>query len=779
MTLISSPMLHLAAMVAGSAAPGAPAVDSAVEAKALDQAPVVAVVTPLPATGAETAKLETLLLDDAMAAAAEQTEPAPAATDAPLLADAAADEVAGSFSRLQLAMASPDAAPTSDAPVQLELPLGDAPAAPQLAQADTPQPEAAPTDGPPADGAATEAAPPSADGPAMESVPADAPVDQALAAPVPPEEPGIDADEALIDGRRRPGVQKGLPDRITQENLGAVRPPPPEAFPVDQIPVPDRWRLVQALCPLKDSIYPGIEAVCHSPLNPYNQNFLKGDRPIDLKSKPSWLPIKGEDWFLALTGISDTVVEPRSFPTPVNRQLVNQPGALDVFGRGNSEVYAQTFLFGGSLIKGSTAFLPPFVEYRILGAYSASYVNVRERRVLDVRPSKKSHRFDNFWALQEAFVDYHIRNVSDRFDFDSVRIGIQPFQADFRGFLFNDNQLGVRFFGNRDNNRFQYNLAYFLRLEKDTNSGLNDVTQRPRRDGVFFANVYRQDFPIPGLTGQVSFTYNFNRERGRVHVDKNGFPVRPVLLGNLETRNYNVAYLGYSFDGRIGRLNLTGSAYYARGKDGNSFFTGEPAKIRAGFAAIEASYDYDWIRLRASGLYATGDGNPYDNKETGYDAIFENPIFAGADTSYFIRQTIPFAGGGRVVSLSSRNGLLFDLRSSKEEGQSNFNNPGTMLLGVGADFDLTPKIRISANASHIWFENVATLQALRQEGSIPKSFGTDLSIAAIYRPKAIQNVVFRLSGAVLDPSKGFSDLFTNSSGDDRYYSVLFNAILSF
>ena len=32
-----------------------------------------------------------------------------------------------------------------------------------------------------------------------------------------------------------------------------------------------------------------------------------------------------------------------------------------------------------------------------------------------------------------------------------------------------------------------------------------------------------------------------------------------------------------------------------------------------------------------------------------------------------------------------------DLRSSKDEGQSNFNNPGTVLLGVGADFDVLPR----------------------------------------------------------------------------------------
>ena len=57
-------------------------------------------------------------------------------------------------------------------------------------------------------------------------------------------------------------------------------------------------------------------------------------------------------------------------------------------------------------------------------------------------------------------------------------------------------------------------------------------------------------------------------------------------------------------------------------------------------------------------LYASGDSDPYDNIETGFDAIFENPIFAGADTSYWIRQSIPFAGGGRAIAINGRNGIL-------------------------------------------------------------------------------------------------------------------------
>ena len=577
--------------------------------------------------------------------------------------------------------------------------------------------------------------------------------------------PPIDPD--IIDGRRRPDYTDPLPDRVDQTNPGAVRAPPPEAFPLDQVPIPDRWRLIESLGVVKERWF-----------DPYNQNTYKGDRPINPEKVP-WLPIKGNDWFFVLNAISDTVFEPRTFPIPVGVQTTEDPDRIDVFGNDFSPVFSQTFIVGAALLKGSTAYKPPDVEYRVTLALNVNHVDVPERRVLFVEPSKSSHRTDHFLGVQELFFDYHFRNVSDRYDFDSARIGIQPFQSDFRGFLFQDQQLGLRFFGTRDNNRFQYNFGAFWRLEKDTNSGLNAILQRPRDDFVFVANAYRQDFLIPALTSQVTVVYNRNREGNDVEIDDNGFPVRPALLGTLRGRDYDVVYLGYNADGRIGRINLTASAYWALGEDRNSFFTDRQADINAQFGALELSYDHDWMRFRLSGLYASGDGDPYDDEETGFDAIFENPIFAGADTSYWIRQTIPFAGGGRAISVNGRNGILNSLRSSKEQGQSNFNNPGTMLLGVGADFDLTPEFRLSANANHLWFEDTATLEALRVEGSIPKDIGYDVSAAAIWRPKATQNLVFRLSGAALFSGDGFRDLFDNLGNDRTFYSVLANAILTY
>ena len=605
-------------------------------------------------------------------------------------------------------------------------------------------------------------------------------------------------DPEIIDGRRRPDYTEPLPDRIDQTNLGAVRAPPPEAFPTDQIPIPDRWRLAESLGIVKEDI-----------LDPYNQNTYKGDRPICIPTEeeqerrrklreaaeaagepapygsakcrtPKFLGLEGNDWFFVANLISDTVIEPRTFPIPVGVQTTEDPDRLDVFGDTFSPVFSQTFIAGAALLKGSTAYQPPTVEYRVTLAYNVNYVDVPERRVLFVEPSKSSSRLDHFLGVQEAFVDYHFKQFdNDRFDFFSIRAGIQPFQSDFRGFLFQDQQLGVRLFGNRDNNRFQFNLGAFMRLEKDTNSGLNSIVKTPRSDFVFVANAYRQDFLIPALTSQVTVVYNLNRESSDVEIDDNGFPVRPALLGSLRGRDYDVVYLGYNADGRVGRINVTGSFYWALGEDRNNFFTDRPANINAQFVAAELSYDRDWIRVRASGLYASGDSDPFDDKETGFDAIFENPIFAGADTSYWIRQTIPFAGGGRAVSVNGRNGILNSLRSSKEQGQSNFNNPGTMLLGIGADFDLTPEFRLSTNANHLWFEDTSTLQALRVEGSIPKDIGYDLSAAAIYRPKANQNIVFRLSGAALLGGGGFRDLFDNLGQGNNYYSILANVTLTY
>ncbi|XOV78036.1 MAG: hypothetical protein ACFHVJ_13920 [Aestuariibacter sp.] len=523
--------------------------------------------------------------------------------------------------------------------------------------------------------------------------------------------------------------------------------------------VPDRWRIVENI---------GITSNLLDPYGPHNP--LKGDMPI-------W----GKDWFYNLLAISDSVIEPRNFPVPVGVATTTRPDSLDTIGLGDTTVFSQSFIVENVVYKGDTVFKPPDHEFRLTTVFNYNRVHADERGILNIDPNLGGddgrRRSDQFLGIQAAFYDKHLRNVSDRYDFDSLRIGIQPFSSDFRGFLFQDSQFGVRLFGTRNNNIFQYNLAWFRRVEKDTNSGLNDIGQGLRDDDIFAANLYWQDFPSKGFFSQATVVYNRNREKGQFEYDKNGFIVRPAsLFEERFSRDYDVTYLGYNGDGHFGRLNFTTSWYYAIGEQSSTRYPDAEDEISAFFTANELSIDYDWLRLKASVLWSSGDDDAFDDKATGFDAIFENPQFAGADTSYFIRQTVPLIGGGSVV-LSGRNGLIPSLRPSKEQGQSNFINPGLQLLGVGFDADILPELRLSMNANQLWFDDTQVLQKLRQQSEIDRNFGQDISAALIWRPYQSQNIVLRLSAAVLLPGSGFEDLY--GSDAQTPYSVLFNAILTY
>ncbi len=563
-------------------------------------------------------------------------------------------------------------------------------------------------------------------------------------------------DEAVRpDSEIKPVRPGGGPALVTLPPVDPGQVPPPQAnLPRESVPIPDRWRLMSALG-FKFPLY-----------DPYNQNPLKGDLPV--------LKALGPDWFFNLGVISDSLFEFRRLPTPVANQVSIQPGANDIFGAGKQSVFVQNLILNFALIKGNTTFKPPDYEFRFVPVINYNRAKVEEAGALRIDPSEGTRRTDNFVGVQELFADVHLRNVSDRYDFDSLRVGIQPFTSDFRGFLFQDSPVGIRLFGNRSNNQFQYNLAWFRRLEKDTNSGLNSVEKSLRKDDVFVANLYRQDWPMVGFTSQLTAIHNSNRETAE-EFDTNGFLVRPAFFGDTRPHKYKVTYLGYNGDGHFGPWNVTTANYLAIGTDERHPLARQKQNIRAGFHATELSRDFDWIRIRGNFLVASGDKDPYDDEATGFDAIFENPQFAGADTSFSIRQGIPLIGGGGVA-ISGRNGILPSLRSSKEQGQSNFVNPGIALLGMGADFDVMPELRVFTNVSRLQFMNVSSLEALRNQAISSRDLGTDYSVAFHWRPFFTQNLIINGSAAVLKPGQALKELY----GDGRsLYSVLFNVVLSF
>jgi hypothetical protein len=560
------------------------------------------------------------------------------------------------------------------------------------------------------------------------------------------------------------GAQRAAPETTPGQGAAAEaeqfdRGPQPAASPVplpgladyvESVPLPDRWRIVDALG-YKSSLF-----------DPYNRNPLKADTPF------------AGDWFYDVSLLSDSKYVYRDLVSAVDLASAERPGSNDVFGRPSGFELSETVATDLVLYKGDTVFKPPDWQIRVTPVVNYNYASVQESGLLNIDPRDGTTRSDEFLGLQNAFVEKRLRDVSDRFDFDSIRVGIQPFSSDFRGFLFQDNQLGVRLFGTRDNNIFQYNVAYFRRIEKDTNSGLNDLTQPLRHDDIALVNLYWQDMPVKGFTSQGTVVYNHNTEGDGEYYNKDGFLVRPAAIGLEMPHDYDVVYIGYNGDGHFGRMNATASLYYVTGHEEPGIFVPGRVDISAGFAALEISRDFDWARIRLSGLYATGDSNPYGHTATGFDAIFENPQFAGGDTSYWISQAVPLVGGGGVT-LSSGNGVLADLRSSKDEGQSNFVNPGLILGGIGADLDVLPTLRVTFNLNSLFFANTEVIAALRNQAFDQQHIGEDASVAVTYRPLQSQNIVLRVAYARLFTANGFDALFPNMS--PNYF--LANVVLAY
>ncbi len=513
------------------------------------------------------------------------------------------------------------------------------------------------------------------------------------------------------------------------------------------IPIRDRWRIGYA---------GGL-------LDPYSQNLLKAD-----------FPIIGQNIFFNFVGISDTLFEARKLPTAqgISREQAASP---NFFGRGRQLFFNQNFVTSFELFKGSTGFKPRDWAVRVTPVFNVNYLNVQERNIVNLDVRNGTTRTDGQIALQETFVEKRLVDLSRNFDFISVRAGIQGFTSDFRGFIFSDNEPGIRFFGSFDNNRYQWNLAYFNLLEKDTNSMLNSFETRHRQ--VVIANLFKQDFIWQGYTAQLSFHHDRDdsgtQDPNGQQYDTNGFIVRPARLGDARPHNVRSYYLGWAGDGHIGRFNISHAFYQVVGDVTHDPVAGKPVSINAQLAAAELSYDIDWLRPKISVFYASGDRNPTDGTAGGFDSILDNVNFAGSGFSFFNRQGIGLSQTG--VFLTNRFSLLNDFRSSKIQGQAQFVNPGIIAANAGLDAEITPKLKMILNFNYLWFAATQPLQYVLHQPRVRSAIGADYSAGFIYRPLLSQNIVLSGGLAGFTPGGGFRDI----QDGETLYSAFFSATLTF
>ena len=469
------------------------------------------------------------------------------------------------------------------------------------------------------------------------------------------------------------------------------------------IPLPDRWRFGW---PRHDRYQPKRQTpyVEGSLFDPYNQNFLKGDYPIS-----------GNHTFLNLNLQSVSVLNPRT---------------VAAAGRRDQFFTNQNLVFGAEIFKGDTVFEPKRLAIRLTTVLNFNFL---ANNTLNPFKSKLGK---TRLAVEEAFFEKRLAVISPNFDFVAVRAGMQNFTSDFRGFLFSENQLGIRFFGNAHANRDQFNFVYFNLRQRDEVSQLHLFDRR--RQNVFIANWFRQDFLTKGYTAMLNF--HFNNDRGITAGDR----------GRL-----NVAYLGFHGDGRIGSWAIDHAFYQAFGHDTFNRLARRAVDINAQMGALEVSRDSDWLRYRASFFFASGDKDLNDGKANGFDMISDNPNFAGGGFQFWTQQATVL-GGGRGI-LTNKFSLLANLRN-KFTQRSNFVNPGLVLVNLGADFRLTPKFKTVANLSYLRFARANVLRQLTGDPGIDSRIGADLSVGLKFRPFLNENVTYVMGVSALFPQGGYARL---------------------
>jgi hypothetical protein len=551
------------------------------------------------------------------------------------------------------------------------------------------------------------------------------------------------------------GSYREFRHRLDSDPNYVLNPAPESLPPAADVfaTVPDRWALQQP--EYRRYAAPG-DYVYSKPrwYDPFNRNRFKGDEPI-------WPSLLGQQVFLNITATSDTTFDARRVPSPSNVSSPN-PGSNEFFGRGEQEFVDQTLRFSFDLFHGDTSFKPVDWRVRITPEISINDLNVRELGIVGPDVLSGTNRFDTHVGLQEAFAEVKLHDIGPNYDFISLRAGIQQFNADFRGFLFVDEQPAVRIFGDLLSDKIEYNAAYFQFLEKNTNSGLNTFERRHQQ--VVLGNVYLQDFFFPGYTAE--FVAAWNKDDATIRYDDNGFLVRPAPIGTVVNQNpgagpiphaIRVGYFGWLGSGHIHRFNLTHAFYQAIGEDTFNPIAGRPVTVNAQLAAAEVSYDRDWVRYRVSAFYTSGDANPRDGRARGFDSILDLDSFAGGLFSFWNREGFRLTGSG--VLLTTPGSLIPSMRASKDEGQANFVNPGIFLANAGADFDITPKLKGFANVNFLRFERTEPLEFVLFQSPIRHTIGVDYGAGVTYRPPLSENIVLTGGTAMLTPGAGFRDIY--------------------
>ena len=486
---------------------------------------------------------------------------------------------------------------------------------------------------------------------------------------------------------------------------------PAPASVLDIEPALNRWRLMEPL---------GVGERARNPLyDPYNPNVLKGDYPL-----------VGEKVFFATTAVLDAFGD---FKTNLDftRRIRNVP-----FDEHN-DVGQLTGTLAVEVFHGDTVFAPkdwavratPIVRWRCGDRNAISQGCGEDVRILEV------------------FGEAKLFEVGRNFDATSARLGLQIFNSDFQGFIYNDVQPGGRLFSELSRNQFKLNIAGFDRLNKEKLSGLNEFKRREH--AVAVASLEWDDFVMPGF---------------------NVLPNIVVSIDDKLNRTLEAYYVGIATNGRLGRFNVNSAVYYVFGQTADNTPDRRSQDISAGMVFAQVAYPIQFAAPRLAVAWATGDRDPNDKHATGFDSVFDNVAFGGGQFSYLFGEKIQLGN----TTLLRGNSIFPSLRGANATSQ--FVNPGILAVNPGLDVAVTPKMLFEVNFNYARFDDTASLTRLAGSRSVANDIGYEPNAGLTYRPFLNEQVILFAGGAVLFPGQGLRDLFGT---DKTVYKAILRMVLVF
>jgi hypothetical protein len=267
-------------------------------------------------------------------------------------------------------------------------------------------------------------------------------------------------------------------------------------------------------------------------------------------------------------------------------------------------------------------------------------------------------------------------------DGNYARLGIQTFQSDHAGLIYNDSDRGVVYHGStglvKENPLagYQWNVAYFAKTVDDPISQLN--TGNGGNWHVIILNTYLPVFE--GVQFEPSVHVNLDHTRGQ---------------------QTDVVYLGASTVGmvapvpKVGPFKFIAAYYWVLGRQEGGLVNPNEQTVNAHMALADLGYPIQAgggieVFPHVGAFFASGDRDPTNDHATGFDAIYDY-VDAWGFNHFIIRNRINLARG----SLTREHSGLFTFRGFDEP--QNFVNPGIVAANLGLTTKWTSQFTTDAN----------------------------------------------------------------------------------